>query len=614
MDYQMMIDKLHTVATNHPFEDQNLNSYKDGLLNNKERVNKRSEQMKKRLDKLSGHELITNIDAANINEHTNTPNKKKTHKNTNFSMHRSTTSIIGYDSEKGVVYETNDYPPSSSIDYSSPVKKLKVVERSKDIEVSPHEELNISNFDSSFNTIDADIGDHRESATENQRIIESNSLFQKPNSSFIPIKNNLALIILQKEASNVTDSYYMALYGEKSDINQKSINNKDVLSSDVIEEEESFRESDLQTPKNEKLTNNKLNFTPQSLSIKWSKKSHLSLSKPSSSKGVSEHQKLNTEGNYNTSKINNTDTSSIQQRHGQVKYDTLHKKSQYSANQPINKYHKESISISAKNDLNLEKKSSNQNSSKEILCVKKVGFRPEHNKFRVKTNHSKSDGRQVSEALSYMSHIESKGITQSNQEEGNFKQVNDMTQSLKSETKLAAKSLTKIRHKYETSFNVVSTMKKLVQNENSINSESCKSNTKLKSKSIEKNSNKLMRIANLTFPNPPSTKSIKHINPQTKEYLNSKFNNKHNATAGNKNKELKFKIVEIKHTKIKHDPNYYFVSSDHLCNLESPQIVEEKSSNTALPSVSFRGGSKPTIGNEEKAVHKSHKYSSSAKS
>lgn len=615
-----MIDKPHTLLIHQDDNMQNLQN--EGLLNNRERVSKRSEQMKKRLDKLSGHDLIATCSEVNNcnDQDSSTPTKKKNQKNKNFSMHRSTTSIIGYDSEKGVVYEAADYLPSSSIDYSSPVKKLKIIENSKKVDASPQEELNISNFDSSFNTLDVDIGEHFVPATENQRIIESNSLFQKPNSSFIPIKNNLALINLQKETSNVTDSYYMALYGEKSEVNQKSINNKDVLSSDIIEEEESFRESDLQTPKNERIAANPDKPTPQSLSLKWNSKSNLSVTKPCSLKRVFDQVKLNTEGNsnYNKYSSSNTESSNVQLKHTTVaKYENLNKKSQTTTHQFINKYHKENVNLSSKSDLILGKSSNNQYSSKEVFSIKKTAFKSDQSKLRVKTNHSKSDGKQVSETLHYLNHSDNRENAGLTHEEGNTKPNKDITRALNFDTKQGAKSLTKIRHKYESSFSVsqsfASTLKKFIQNENSISSETSKCNTKVKSKSIEKNSSKSMKNSNLTFPNPPSTKSLKQINPQLKEC--SKFGNKP-SSAATKSKDLKFKIVQIKHSKIKHDSNYFMVA--HLSQASQTQTgnnaLDEKNNSSTLPSVSFRGTMKTTSANEDKTMFRSHKYSSSAKS
>lgn len=312
-DYKILLDD-EAIVTQSNFQKDDPESGKlpenESLTNHKFRTKKRSEQMKKRLDKISGdrfvfkqdnnhddspslklnfellnHEIVGNkeevlnipidmeedkIEDANaipnqgakrasvsyqlptnnfqsLNQ--NGDNRKK-----KFSIHRNTNSIIGYEKEEGIIIETcqkKTKESSITINEDNNGGKSLPVEANKEFNGSvlnkSIDQLNVSNLDNSFVISESEVELTTKPLTEGQQIIVSNSILNGNVTSFIPIKNNLNLINLQK-TSNVTDSYLMALGGGKASPDQTSIDIKTNLVDEIIEEEESFQESEAQTP------------------------------------------------------------------------------------------------------------------------------------------------------------------------------------------------------------------------------------------------------------------------------------------------------------------------------------------------------------------------------
>lgn len=181
-------------------------------------------------------------------------NQSKENRKKKFSIHRNTNSIIGYDKEEGVIIETcQRKTKESSININDDITGGKSLPNDANKELNgsvinkSNDQLNVSNLENSFVISESEIEMTSKPLTEGQQIIVSNSILNGSNTSFIPIKNNLNFINLQK-TSNVTDSYLMALGGGKPSPEQTSIEVKINLVDEIIEEEESFQESEVQTP------------------------------------------------------------------------------------------------------------------------------------------------------------------------------------------------------------------------------------------------------------------------------------------------------------------------------------------------------------------------------
>lgn len=288
-------------------DEVNMNKGNEIINDNKMRTKKRSEQMKRRLDKVSGdnfqfkesenengkekiklnqeklidNELIGNekfiicndnikdieIEIENDYEDINNIEEEKKEKEnvrdyihkyskSNYEynkiidkrvVHRNTHSIIGYNDnkEKENITKTDINDNKNLVNINS--THINYINHEDDIE----KDVNISNFNESFEEIENEKRNNNQVETilltDNEKIILNNQIING-NNHFITFKNNLNSINLRQiNSSNITDSYQLALSSGVNDNNQ--CNNNFININNIIEEEESFAESEAQTPK-----------------------------------------------------------------------------------------------------------------------------------------------------------------------------------------------------------------------------------------------------------------------------------------------------------------------------------------------------------------------------
>ena len=244
--------------------------------------------------------------------------------------------------------------------------------------------------------------------SESQQIILNNHILHGQNNSFIPLKNNLNLISLHNP-SNITDSYQLALSGG-IDLNQHNENKN--MTDEIIEEEESFQESEIPTPKNHRYTSS----LPYSIHVKAVSSGDLRKSfLNNKSNSRHSHTKTDSLNNNLHYKINNLNSKSIdltvvdKQKENiekenlinlqtniqnnssqlqQKKITPLIKDMKSTSNSTTNhnNFKKPPIKVinppNNQNNLNNQNNQNNQNK--------------QHEKFRKKVVHSKSDGKQFS--------------------------------------------------------------------------------------------------------------------------------------------------------------------------------------------------------------------------
>lgn len=295
----------------------NVNKGNEIINDNKMRTKKRSEQMKRRLDKVSGdnfqfkesenengkekmklkdnqelllideelignekfticNDNIKNIVIENDYEDINNIEEEKKEKEnvqnyihkyskSNYEcndkimdkkvIHRNTNSIIGYkdDKERENIKRSdiNDNKYPANIVNLTNNTHINYINHENDIE----KDVNISNFNESFEEKENEHEQRNNNQTEsilltdNEKIILNNQIING-NNHFITFKNNLNSINLRQiNSSNITDSYQLALSSGVHDNNQciNNINFNNI--NNIIEEEESFAESETQTPK-----------------------------------------------------------------------------------------------------------------------------------------------------------------------------------------------------------------------------------------------------------------------------------------------------------------------------------------------------------------------------
>lgn len=289
---ELEIFVAHPLEKEHEAEDLAKISEDNAQISHKFRTKKRSQQMKKRLDKISGdkfvfkqddqpeddtiikmsfelidHEIVGNrvqvpnfLNDPKTNESNTTEQpvgsiqsltqnidkRKKKYSN------RNTNSIIGYNKEDGMIIEicqhhTKESSKSINNDIIRNRNILNDLDRESNESLNQsNEQLNVSNLDNSLVICEPEKEIACKTLTESQQIIFNNSLLNGNITSFIPIKNNLNLIKLQK-SSNLTDSYLMALKGGIPSPKKLSFDANVNLVNEIIEEEESFQESEAQT-------------------------------------------------------------------------------------------------------------------------------------------------------------------------------------------------------------------------------------------------------------------------------------------------------------------------------------------------------------------------------
>ena len=327
-------------------------------------------------------------------------NKRK-----HFSFHRNTNSITGFNKDDGTVVEAND--TNNSINQLE-VDKNQTLNKSNGAtnEEVINDPLNVSNFNDSIIENNIDNDQLAKPLSESQQIILNNHILHGQNNSFIPLKNNLNLISLHNP-NNITESYQLALSGG-IDLNHQHNENKN-NTDEIIEEEESYQESEIPTPKNHRYTSS----LPYSIHVKAVSSGDLRKSfLNNKSNSRHSHTKTDSFNNNLQYKINNLNSKSIdltvvdkQKEHLEKEnLINLQTNNQNTSSQLQQKKLTPSIkdmkstSNSTTNHNNLKKPPINSNNTQNNLGsqISQGNQSKQHEKFRKKVLHSKSDGKKFS--------------------------------------------------------------------------------------------------------------------------------------------------------------------------------------------------------------------------
>lgn len=421
------------------------------ISNNRVRSKKRSEQMKKRLDKVSGDNFvfkeennkqndinlnivddeiigsyefpsndidqllnmeedkveINDVDKENQNliqhkyaKSLHTYQNKRKH----FSFHRNTNSIIGFNKDDGTVVEANDINNSlNQLEVKEEVEKNQALNKSNGAANDEviNDTLNVSNFNDSIIENNVENDQLIKPLSESQQIILNNHILHGQNNSFIPLKNNLNLISLHNP-SNITESYQLALSGG-IDLNNPNENKN--ITDEIIEEEESFQESEIPTPKNHRYTSS----LPYSIHVKAVSSGDLRKSfLNNKSNSRHSHTKTDSFNNNLQYKINNLNSKSIDLTVVDKHKENLEKENliylHTNVQNTSSQLQQKKITPSIK-DMKSTSNSNNQNNLKKpiINCNNthitqntQNNQSKQHEQFRKKVLHSKSDGKQFS--------------------------------------------------------------------------------------------------------------------------------------------------------------------------------------------------------------------------